>query len=401
MSKPKYRLLLVAVQPVQNSAYLRLMAQHPKLDIMVAYCSLPDPQLWTNPEDLTRQIFDLPMLEGYPWVYVPNQSPKPNLRKFWGLINPNLVNLVSNYDCCLVYGHAYASFWLAIAATKMAGKPLLLGTDAIYLDSPDNQNWKVPLKKRLIPFFYNRIADIILVPSTASQKFIQSLGIPADRIVISPYIVDNDYIADIASKTDRKQIRQDWNIPEDATVVVFCAKFLPRKRPQDLLKAFALAKVSNSYLVLVGDGPLGDSLKAETQALGLNDRVRFLGMVKYSRLPEIYTASDLLVHPAEHEPWGLPVNEAMVCGRPVIVSDRVGAGDDLVQNGQTGFVYPSGNIEALAAILGEVLTNPTKLCQMGEASRKRMETWSPRENVEALVYAVEKAIALKQETIES
>jgi glycosyltransferase involved in cell wall biosynthesis len=111
--------------------------------------------------------------------------------------------------------------------------------------------------------------------------------------------------------------------------------------------------------------------------LGVAHRVRFLGFVNQSRLPDVYRAADILVLPSEYEPFGVVVNEAMLCGRPVIVSDRVGAKYDLVREGETGFVYPCGDIEALAQILREVLPDRERLRKMGEAARKRMETWSP------------------------
>lgn len=398
MSARKYRVLLVSSQPIQNAASLRLMARHPKLDILVAYCSLPEAKtlhatsVKQSPEFLTQAAFDIPLLEGYPWSHVPNLSPLPNLAKPYGLINPGLVKLVSNFDCCVVYGHAYISFWLVIAAAKISRKPLLLTTDATYFETPEGGNWKKPFKKRFLPYLYNQVADMVLVPSTASKLFINSLGIPEESIALTPYVVDNDYIAEVALRSDRSSIRADWQIPEDASVVVFCAKFISRKRPQDAIRAFAAAKVPNSYLVMVGDGPMGESLKAEVQQLGIKDRVKFIGMVKYSYLPEVYAASDLLVFCSEHEPYGLPVNEAMICGIPVVVSDRIGARYDLVESGKTGFVYPCSNVDALAAILKDSLNNRETLKQMGEAARQRMETWSPRENVDGLVQAVEKVV---------
>jgi len=396
MSQRKYRVLLVSSQPIQNAASLRLMAKHPKLDILVAYCSLPESEtlhatsVQQSPEFLTQAAFDIPLLEGYPWSYVPNLSPLPNLTKPYGLINPGLVKLVSNFDCCVVYGHGYISFWLVIAAAKISRKPLLLTTDATYFETPEGGNWKKPFKKRFLPYLYNQVADMVLVPSTASKLFIHSLGVPEDRIAITPYVVDNDYIAEVALRSDRQLIREKWQIPTEAIVVVFCAKFLARKRPQDAIRAFAAANVPNSYLVMVGEGPLGDSLRAEVQKLGINDKVRFIGMVKYSHLPEVYATGDLLVFPSEHEPYGLPVNEAMICGVPVVASDRVGAGGDLIIKSKTGFVYPSGNVDALAGILKDILSARKALKQMGEAARQRMETWSSRENVEGLVQAIEK-----------
>jgi len=106
-----------------------------------------------------------------------------------------------------------------------------------------------------------------------------------------------------------------------------------------------------------------------------------------------------LVHPAEWEPYGLPVNEAMVCGIPVVVSDRVGAGYDLVQEGVTGFTYPSGDVDALASVLKTTLGNHETLKQMGTASIERMKTWSFRENVEAHVEAIKKLMTEKNKKV--
>src|SRR5260221_9425889 len=98
-----------------------------------------------------------------------------------------------------------------------------------------------------------------------------------------------------------------------------------------------------------------------------------------SEPPSVYCSSDLLVLPSLYEPFGLVVNEAMLCGCPVAVSDRVGAKYDLVRSGENGYVFPVGNVDALAAIFRDVLADPEKRKRMGEAARQRMETWSPRE----------------------
>ncbi|HEX8089378.1 MAG TPA: glycosyltransferase family 4 protein [Blastocatellia bacterium] len=392
MRESKYSVLMVSSQPIQNVAPLQILERDDRAEVLTAYCSLPNKKLWRDHESLTRKAFDIPLLHGYTWLELRNYSPLPRLGKFYGLINPGVIRLVSSNDCCVVFGHSYVSFWLAIAAAKLCGKPLLLTTDATYLDSQYGGRWKTSIKKKFLPYLYNRIADMVLVPSTASERFIRSIGVDESRVVITPYVVDNDYIAEVAARTDRKKVREEWRVPEEATVLVFCAKFLARKRPQDALRAFARANVPNSYLVMVGEGPLADSLKKEVEEMGLSGRVRFPGLVKYSRLPEAYAASDALVFPSEHEPYGLPVNEAMICGIPAIVSDRVGAGLDLVEHAKTGFVYRSGDVDGLASILREVLPDRELLRRLGENARRRMQTWSPRDNAEATLKAVERAI---------
>ena len=399
MSQSKYRVLLVSAQPIQNAASLRLMATHPKLEILVAYCSLPEEKLHANslqgnPEYLTKAIFDIPLLEGYPWVYVPNRSPAPNLDRAFGLINPGLPKLIGEFDCCVVYGHNYITFWLAIATAKVKGKSLILSTDATYIEPLSGGNWKIPIKKRVLPYLYNQVADAVLVLSSASKNFIHSLGVPQEKIFLTPYVVDNDSIASTARGSSRSAMRAEWNIPDEATAVVFCAKFIPRKRPQDVVEAFAAAHTTNSYLIMVGDGPLAEDLKSQVQQLGIENKVRFLGLVKYSHLPQVYAACDVLAFSSEYEPYGLPVNEAMICGIPVVVSDRIGAGYDLVTEGKTGFTYPCGQVDALTTIFEKIFSQPKQLQAMGAAAKIRMETWSPRENVEGLVEAVEKITKL-------
>jgi len=396
----KYRVLLIASHPIQYAAPLyRLMAKHPQLDILVAYCSLQGAEKGVDPGFGVEVAWDVPLLEGYPWVHVPNRSPRPGIDRFFGLINPGLWKLVrqGRFDCLIVYGYAYLSFWLAILSAKSARIPLILATDATCLAPRDGRGWKIPLKRILLPRIFG-LADIVCAPSSATIEFLRSLGIPEDCIVLCHYTVDNDYFAQATAKVNRIEVRQRWNIPDDAVVILFCGKLVPWKRPQDVLRAFAAINqqpqvISNPvYLIYAGEGILRQSLEIEAKSLGVTDRVRFLGFVNQSRLPEVYAASDLLVLPSEYEPWGLVVNEAMVCGLPVIVSDRVGAERDLVRPGETGEIYPVGNVAALSSILRRLLADPTQLKRMGEAARRRMETWSYRECIAGYVEAIEKAV---------
>jgi glycosyltransferase involved in cell wall biosynthesis len=125
--------------------------------------------------------------------------------------------------------------------------------------------------------------------------------------------------------------------------------------------------------------------------MGLSDRVLFLGFLNQSQLASVYCAADLFVLPSLFEPFGLVVNEAMLCGLPVAVSDRVGARFDLVRPDENGYVFRAGDVEALATILRDILPDPEKRARMGAAARLRMETWSPREYAESIARAVQLA----------
>jgi glycosyltransferase involved in cell wall biosynthesis len=149
--------------------------------------------------------------------------------------------------------------------------------------------------------------------------------------------------------------------------------------------------VMHSYLVFAGDGPMRSALEQSARDLGISERIRMLGFVNQSQLPSVYRGADLFVLPSLYEPFGLVVNEAMLCGCPAAVSDRVGAKYDLVRSGENGYVFPVGDVEGLAAIFRDILADPEKRRRMGEAARQRMETWSPREYVNALSAAVDLA----------
>jgi glycosyltransferase involved in cell wall biosynthesis len=269
---------------------------------------------------------------------------------------------------------------------------LLFGTDAHQFAARDGKGWRVIVKRVLWPRLFP-LADVVIVPSSRGAALMRSVGIPDERLVVTPYVVDNDWWTKEADGVDRGAVRRAWGIAQDSPVVLFCAKLQPWKRPLDVLHAFAQTNVPQSHLVYAGEGPMRRELESQAVSLGLAERVRFLGFVNQSQLPAVYRASDLLVLPSEYEPFGVVVNEAMLCGCAATVSDRVGAGYDLISHGQSGLIFPCGAVHVLAGILGELLRDPGRVRRMGEAARKHMEKWSPAQNIQGLVQAVTQSLA--------
>jgi len=401
MNEKKYRVLVICTHPVQYTENnFRLLARHPKIELLVAFCSLQGVQSGVDPEFGVEVEWDVPLLEEYQWVCLPNRSLRPGLNGFFGLVNPGLWKLVrtGNFDAVVAFtGYRYASFWIAAAATKFNGTPLLFGTDAHDFTPRDGQRWKLPVKKWAWPRLF-RMADVMLVPSSGGVALMRALGLPPERIVLTPYVVHNDWWIEQAGRVERATVRLRWSIPQDAPVALFCAKLQPWKRPQDLLRAFAKAGVSNAYLIYAGEGPMRPELESEAKSLGIAERVRFLGFVNQSGLPDVYRSSDLIVLPSEYEPFGVVINEAMLSGCAAIVSDRVGARIDLVREGENGFVFPCGNVDTLAALLGQSLGDSRRLQQLGEAARRRMDTWTPEQNVAGFVRAIEIASQMRSQS---
>src|SRR5258708_2892676 len=102
----RYRVLFVASHPVQyNAPVFRRMAQHPQLDILVAYCTLHGAESAIDPEFGVEVKWDLPLLDGYPWTCVPNRARHPESGGFWGLYNPALWRLLqkNHFDVVVLY----------------------------------------------------------------------------------------------------------------------------------------------------------------------------------------------------------------------------------------------------------------------------------------------------------
>jgi glycosyltransferase involved in cell wall biosynthesis len=385
------RLLIVAPLVVQYSSPLfREIVQQAQLNLLVAYCSMQGAETGVDPGFGVNVSWDTPLLEGYPWKNVPNRALRPGVEHFGGLFNPGLWTLIreGHFDAVLICGYYFASAWIALAAAKYFGTPTLFVSDSHSLRSWRTQSpWKLRIKKILLRRIFS-LVDGVVVSSSGGVDYLKALGFPGERVFLAPTAVDNNWWSEQAAKVDRNAARAAWRIPAEGTVVLFCAKLQRWKGPMDLLEAFAQANVPNSYLAFAGDGPERLNLERRATELGLTDRVRFLGFLNQSQLPSAYCAADLLVLPSLFEPFGLVVNEAMLCGLPVAVSDRVGARFDLVRPGENGYVFPAGDVEALAAILRQFLPDPEKKVYMGVAAQQRMETWSPQEYVEGMVRAV-------------
>ena len=324
-----------------------------------------------------------------------SQTTATGAESFWGLRNPGLWKIIrtGKFDAVLCYlSYLCASFWISYFACRRSGTAFIFGTDASSLLPRSGGSWKAQLKRAYWPRLFS-LADQVIVPSSATRDLMLSLRIPAERITLTPYSVDNDWWMAQSAKVDREAVRAQWDATPQTTVILFCAKLQPWKRPLDLLRAFSQAHHPNALLVFAGEGAQRPELEMETAALGVSERVRFLGFKNQSELPAVYTAADLMVLPSEYEPFAVVVNEASCCGCPVVASDRVGAARDLIGPVDPTLIYPCGDVPALVELLRNRFADRDSLKELGYAARRRMETWSPRENIAETIQAIRRAVA--------
>ena len=147
-------------------------------------------------------------------------------------------------------------------------------------------------------------------------------------------------------------------------------------------------------LVLVGAGLLESEIRSQSSDFDAG-RVLILPFQNQSSMPSVYALADLVVLPSygPGETWGLCINEAMNLAKPVLVSSHVGCGPDLVIPGETGWVFPAGNQDALRASLADALSNPKRLKTMGQAARAHIEHYSYLEATAGLMSALRSVLA--------
>lgn len=162
--------------------------------------------------------------------------------------------------------------------------------------------------------------------------------------------------------------------------VLFSGQLIERKGVDLLVDAFlrVAATTPDLRLLLLGNGPEKAALAARVPE-NVRERVVFLGHKDPADLPDVFANADIFCLPSRHDGWGVVVNEALGAGLPIVVSDRVGAGRDLVEPGVNGFVTPSNDAVALAEALGRLAADPPLRAAFSAASTRLSENWGIEE----------------------
>lgn len=213
--------------------------------------------------------------------------------------------------------------------------------------------------------FNLKSASVIASTSFDMARVIRGLSKSLKCIEITPFGVDVDKFRSVMGG-------------EDKTIFIFgTVKSLHDKYGVDILiSAFALflarefldRTFSNVELHLVGDGPERVSLESLVASLGLSDSVKFFGAVPHESVPEELSNFDVYCALSRQESFGVAVIEASSCGLPVIVSDAGGL-PEVVVHGQTGFITPVGDIEAICAAMQRLYHDRALRETMGKNGR--------------------------------
>jgi colanic acid/amylovoran biosynthesis glycosyltransferase len=212
-----------------------------------------------------------------------------------------------------------------------------------------------------------RQGDLFLCVSAFIRERVLGLGFPAARTHVHYTGIDSAAVA----------LRDPG---EETPIVLHVARLVEMKGTQYLLRAFAAVAHRDATigLVIIGDGPLRRSLQALAGTLGLGERVRFLGALPHAQVMAWMRKATMLVLPSVRtrtgrvEGLGMVLLEAAATGVPVIGS-RVGGIPEGIVDGETGFVVPERDCEALGARMSQLLDEPATRLRMGVQGRAFVE----------------------------
>ena len=377
--------LFLQSHPIQyfSPLYRQVHAQ-PDMQLAALYASRAGLDKQMDQEFGVEVQWDIPLLEGYPAVFLRNHSPIGSKDKgFWGLINLGLARQLRKQprSYVVVPGWKYATFVACILLAPWYGHRVCLRLETPLRQELQKSGWKTRLRQWVMRHLLFPRVSYFLYIGQQNKRFYQHFGVPERQLLFSPYAVDNSRFGSAyAQYAGRKSaVRKELGLPEQAVITLCSGKYIAKKNPLDAIRAFHRAKkkaAHPSYLVMVGDGPLRRQMETLIEQLGLHD-VKLTGFVNQSLIPKYYAAADIFLMPSGMgETWGLSTNEAMNFQLPVVQYALTGSADDLVEEGQNGFVVPNGDIGRLAQKLVVLINDEDFRIKAGQHSKTIVQRYS-------------------------
>jgi D-inositol-3-phosphate glycosyltransferase len=321
-----------------------------------------------------------------PATFVPKDDLWPLMPAFRDAVEQFVVETGARYS--LLHGNFWMSGWVAAQLATRLCIPVVQifhatgKTKHRYQGEADTS----PTERVAIEHEVIRSVDRIIAQCPAEEaELIDDYGADPAKVTVIPSAVNIDRYRPVA----RVEARQRIGLPSDALVIGYIGRMLPRKDPRNIVRALALLvrDFDRPLTLLLVGGETRDpdpdatpeigELQRLAAELGVADRLLFTGKRQPDELRDYYSAVDVAVTTPWYEPFGLTPLEAMACGTPVIGS-AVGGITYTIADGETGFLVPPRDPDALALRLREVLSNADLRVRMSRAARARVErdfTW--------------------------
>ena len=371
------KLAIIITHPIQYySPLFKLLSERNKIRIKFFYTWEQSKEKVYDKKFGKEIKWDIPLLGGYDYTFVKNLSKNPNSGSFKGVINPTLNKEIENWkaDSILVFGWNHHSHFKAMRYFK-GTIPVYFRGDSTIIDS-------LSIIRKVARFlflnFVYRFVDYAFYVGTNSKNYFLKYGLTKKQLVFAPHAIDNERFSDKTSVNKALEKRKELGFSENDIVFLFAGKFEIIKNPLLLID---VATQNTKYkFVFVGSGELEQEMRHRAKNY---EHIKFLPFQNQKQMPVIYNLCDVYVLPSQGrgETWGLAVNEAMACGKAILVSDKVGCAVDLVRNGENGYVFKSNDMNDLKE---KIKLFENKIAAFGEQSKKMIKSWSFEKIAEAI-----------------
>jgi glycosyltransferase involved in cell wall biosynthesis len=307
-----------------------------------------------------------------------------------------LARLFARRRPALVHTHSPKAAAVGMLAAWLAGIPRRFNTvHGLYFVGQEGLLSRAAYK--WLEVFTCRLATHVLSQSAEDLDFLVREGLlPSCRLEWLGNGIDLErFDPERFGPQDRRQVRREWNIPEDAFVVGIVCRLVREKGIPELLAAFAALRrrVPQAYLVHAGfiDRSRGEEIEPESAAdLGIAEGCRFLG--QRDDLPRLLAAMDVYCLPSHREGYPRSVMEACAMGLPVVATDIRGS-REAVLNGVNGLLVPLRDPEAIAQALVRLHDDSGLRRRLSEGARARaLETFDERRVIRTILEAYERAL---------
>ena len=357
-----------------------LVAHGYETDVFTVRAELAQPEVVAWADGI--RVIEIPVEAGAP---LPKDALWPYMPAFLNAIDCFAHPEGTGYD--LIHGNFWMSGWVAAQLGPRWRTPTVQIFHATGVTKLREQgaadtspSGRIDVEKAVV-----RAVDRLIAQCPAERdELLADYGAQADQIALIPSAVDTDRFRPVAKSAARHKLEID----PTAEMIVYVGRMVPRKDVRNVVQALARLKARRlasgtttipTLFVVGGDTERPDQvatpeigvLRALAAELRVLDQVQFAGCRQPDELHLWYAAADVAVTTPWYEPFGLTPLEAMACGTPVIGS-QVGGIAFTVVDGETGFLVPPRDPEALCARLEEMLRDPARCTRMGRAGRARV-----------------------------
>ncbi len=275
--------------------------------------------------------------------------------------------------------------WLALAYCALFDVPLVVWSYHSRVSGSAG-----PLRRALRRLLLAR-ARAVIGMGIQAREVLQGMGVPGNRIFDAPNAHDAEGLSRALARVDPEARREELaeELEGRKHIALFAGRLVAAKGIPQLLTAWQRLPEglrADWTLLFVGSGPLAAKVQAESAGRPPGE-IAWMPALQPEELVGLYATARLLVFPTLCEPWGLVVNEAFACGRPVICSIHAGCADDLVRPGENGWLVDPTDPKAFARTLEEALRS-SHLDRMGENARATAERFGAKAMADGMRRAI-------------